>query len=70
MLSPKELFVSFIIVLTLPAAISCYYNETKFKELVMYDTSNDDAVDMTTVSSIADIIYTHCLEQTPRQVVN
>lgn len=48
MISQRKLFVYFIIVITLPATISCYYNETKFKELVLHDTSNDDAVDMTT----------------------
>lgn len=48
MLSFKELF-SFTILLTLPLSISCYYNETKYKQLVLHDTSNDDAIYLDTV---------------------
>lgn len=39
----------------LVAPIKCYYNETRFKELVLHDHTNDDAVKMSTVRSTAQL---------------
>lgn len=40
-----------IVFISLTSPVNCYYNETRFREIVLHDHSNDDAIKMTTVSN-------------------